>query len=281
MLFIVYFKKTIKFKAKCYPLYVNYGDFLDLLKIIPFSSDYITSFEKQYAAFVYKNFLDVPPVIKKYLTQLIKKSGVDLNNPDFVKQLRDFIATTYTYDYMYKRCPSNTDPVLYFLDEEKKGVCWQFASSFALMLRTIGVPARVVGGICTYLEEGIINNVYKEEYHAWVEYYLNGTGWLIIDPTPISNNNHGSTKDSFDSFNQENNNNFEPLDENEKWKNNDNESENNFLMEEINQKILQTSENLKERKSCGNIPAGIEIKIKELKNPTLDWRVLLYDFIDK
>jgi protein-glutamine gamma-glutamyltransferase len=78
------------------------------------------------------------------------------------------------------------DPLAYFLFDRKKGHCEYFASSMAVLLRTIGIPSRVVTGF----ESGTYNTmtgwqvVRASDAHSWVEAWLDGRGWTTFDPTP-------------------------------------------------------------------------------------------------
>lgn len=78
------------------------------------------------------------------------------------------------------------DPVAYFLFERRKGHCEYFASAMAVMLRTLGIPSRMVTGF----QSGEYNPV-SERYivrasdaHSWVEAYIPQRGWVTYDPTP-------------------------------------------------------------------------------------------------
>jgi transglutaminase-like putative cysteine protease len=78
------------------------------------------------------------------------------------------------------------DPLANFLFVRKKGHCEYFASAMAVMLRTLGIPARVVTGF----QSGIFNPltgwqvVRASDAHSWVEAWINGRGWTTFDPTP-------------------------------------------------------------------------------------------------
>jgi transglutaminase-like putative cysteine protease len=70
---------------------------------------------------------------------------------------------------------------------QRKGFCQQFASLMAVMLRSIGIPARV--GLGFTQGEPAANEtgtyiVHGHDYHSWVEVPFNGYGWLTFDPTP-------------------------------------------------------------------------------------------------
>lgn len=77
------------------------------------------------------------------------------------------------------------DPVDQFLFETRAGFCEHYASSFAVLMRAAGIPARIVTG---YLG-GEINPVdgflvvRQSEAHAWTEVWIDGEGWTRVDPT--------------------------------------------------------------------------------------------------
>jgi hypothetical protein len=72
-----------------------------------------------------------------------------------------------------------------FLTVKKRGNCEFFASSCALFLRLAGIPARLVGGYLggEYNELGGYYVVTEDRAHVWVEAYLEGEGWVRIDPS--------------------------------------------------------------------------------------------------
>lgn len=88
------------------------------------------------------------------------------------------------------------NPLEDFLDRTQAGHCEYFASSLAFMLRSRGVPARVVNGyrLGAWSEEGGYFLVTQNEAHAWVEYYdAEAQGWRVADPTPPAPPAPGST----------------------------------------------------------------------------------------
>ena len=79
------------------------------------------------------------------------------------------------------------DPLADFLFVRKAGYCEYFASAMAVMLRTLGIPARVATGF----QSGYFNDVSglyvvrASDAHAWVEAWIEGRGWTTFDPTPV------------------------------------------------------------------------------------------------
>jgi transglutaminase-like putative cysteine protease len=76
-----------------------------------------------------------------------------------------------------------------FLFGTKEGFCEHFSSAFVFLMRAAGVPARVVmgyqGGDTNSFDR--IITVRQSDAHAWTEVYLQGRGWVRIDPTAASN----------------------------------------------------------------------------------------------
>ncbi|HEX2300442.1 MAG TPA: transglutaminaseTgpA domain-containing protein, partial [Pseudonocardiaceae bacterium] len=78
------------------------------------------------------------------------------------------------------------DALLDFLFTGRTGYCEQFASAMAIMLRTLGVPARVAVGFTPGTVDGDQRVITTADAHAWVEAWFPGSGWLPFDPTPLA-----------------------------------------------------------------------------------------------
>jgi transglutaminase-like putative cysteine protease len=77
-------------------------------------------------------------------------------------------------------------PLTFFALDSKQGYCQQFAGAMAVMLRLLGVPARVAAGFTSgdYDAEKREWTVTDHNAHTWVEVFFPGFGWLPFDPTP-------------------------------------------------------------------------------------------------
>lgn len=76
------------------------------------------------------------------------------------------------------------DPASAFLTT-KRGYCVQFATSMALMARSLGIPARVrLGFLPGTIDKDGASTVRRSDAHMWPELYLPGTGWTRFEPTP-------------------------------------------------------------------------------------------------
>jgi transglutaminase-like putative cysteine protease len=87
--------------------------------------------------------------------------------------------------YTLEPPPLGSNPVDRFLFETRQGFCEHYASAFAVMMRSAGVPARIVlgyqGGELNPMGGYLI--VRQSDAHAWTEVWLEGRGWRRIDPT--------------------------------------------------------------------------------------------------
>ncbi|OGW52292.1 MAG: hypothetical protein A2V62_03425 [Nitrospirae bacterium RBG_19FT_COMBO_58_9] len=80
-------------------------------------------------------------------------------------------------------------PLEEFLFTRKTGYCEHYATAMVVMLRTVGIPARLVTGFLAteWNEFGGYFTVRQRDAHAWVEVYFPHSGWITMDPTPTVN----------------------------------------------------------------------------------------------
>jgi len=103
---------------------------------------------------------------------------------DYVHAVLDMFAQQAFY---YTLTPPRlaADSVDEFLFDTKRGFCGHYASAFAMLMRAAGIPARVVTGY----QGGTFNRfadywiLRQRNAHAWDEIWIEGRGWLRIDPT--------------------------------------------------------------------------------------------------
>jgi protein-glutamine gamma-glutamyltransferase len=79
-------------------------------------------------------------------------------------------------------------PIDDFLFSRKTGYCEHYATAMVIMLRSLGIPARLVTGFLAteWNEFGGYFTVRQRDAHAWVEVYFPHSGWVTMDPTPAS-----------------------------------------------------------------------------------------------
>jgi transglutaminase-like putative cysteine protease len=124
---------------------------------------------------------EIDPRVHTLAEQISAKSATPLEKASVIES---YLRTHYAYTLQLP-APVPHDPVADFLFVRRRGHCEYFASAMALMLRTIGIPSRVVNGF----SGGEFNDVTSQyvirasDAHSWVEAYIPGQGWMTFDPT--------------------------------------------------------------------------------------------------
>ena len=94
----------------------------------------------------------------------------------------------YLRQFEYKRLTDVGGDLDRFLLESREGYCVHFASAMVLLSRAQGIPARYCEGYLTRFAEKDANGNYvvsSVDGHAWAEVYINGFGWVPMEPTPV------------------------------------------------------------------------------------------------
>ncbi len=142
-------------------------------------------------------YLQVPQQVDPRVSELaaeIAAAGADRSAR--IEALKDFYRRQ-GFAYSTENLPVTENAVGVFLFESRTGYCEHFASSFALLLRLAGVPARLVGGYYggVYNALGGYTLVTESMAHVWVEAFVPGQGWLRIDPSQYAANVATSLRD--------------------------------------------------------------------------------------
>jgi len=130
-------------------------------------------------------YLQLPALDSRIPRLAAQVGGTASNNYDKAVALETYLRTHYGYTLRLLRSPV-ADPLANFLFERKQGHCEYFASSMAVMLRTLRIPSRVVNGFRSEEFNDVTGNyiVRAKNAHSWVEAYFPGYGWITFDPTP-------------------------------------------------------------------------------------------------
>jgi protein-glutamine gamma-glutamyltransferase len=133
-------------------------------------------------------YLQLPPKLDSRIPRLAQEVTASSGSAyDKAVALEHYLATSFGYTLQLP-LTSPVDPVANFLFERKRGHCEYFASSMALMLRTLQIPSRVVNGFRTGEFNDLTSKyvVHASDAHSWVEAYFPGQGWITFDPTPAA-----------------------------------------------------------------------------------------------
>ncbi|MCL2387652.1 MAG: transglutaminase-like domain-containing protein [Defluviitaleaceae bacterium] len=163
------------------PRYITDADeFMHLLD--SFAVDVLS----QYAREVRQHFMEVPEVVPQRVFDLTHEIIAN-ETTDFgrVMAIRDYLLQ-FPYTLNPVPVPRGVCFVDHFLFEGQEGYCTYFASAMAIMSRIAGVPSRYVEGFVLppSADPNAAVTVTNRMAHAWVEVYLEGFGWHIMEATP-------------------------------------------------------------------------------------------------
>jgi hypothetical protein len=139
-----------------------------------------------YPGEVLGSYLQVPRRLDPRIRQLATDVTARWDNPyDKAANLELYLKSHYAYTLDLRGDPGR-DPLAYFLFDRRAGHCEYFASAMAIMLRSIGIPARYATGFLPgeFNDVGQDYIIRSSDAHAWVEAYFPGYGWITFDPTP-------------------------------------------------------------------------------------------------
>ncbi|HWT26516.1 MAG TPA: transglutaminase-like domain-containing protein, partial [Mobilitalea sp.] len=174
-----------------------------------------SAYEKLYRDYVYSVYTKLPQKGLDRLKQDFSSRSPEIKGKSVAEKIdyvRNYLAENTQYSLSPGRLPKGKDFVEYFLYENKIGYCTHYASAATLMLRAMGIPARYVEGYAIGASDIVQNTnpsdqnitMYsdKSRYtieapqveasvkdynaHAWVEVYIDGSGWIPVEFTPGS-----------------------------------------------------------------------------------------------
>jgi protein-glutamine gamma-glutamyltransferase len=128
------------------------------------------------------------PALDPRIENLARKVTEAASNP-YAKALvlESYLRNSYAYSLELISARQGQDPLAMFLFDARQGHCEYFATALAVMLRQLGIPARLVNGFRAGEYNSIGDAFIVRQYnaHSWVEAYFNPYGWIELDPTPV------------------------------------------------------------------------------------------------
>ena len=134
---------------------------------------------------VRREYLQVPPIDPRVGELAQKIVGAEASPIVEARLIEKYLKTNFGYT-LELPATEPQDPIADFLFHRKKGHCEYFASTMAVMLRTVDIPSRVVTGF----QSGVYNPISGSQLirtsdaHSWVEAWMPRRGWTTFDPTP-------------------------------------------------------------------------------------------------
>ncbi len=150
------------------------------------SPDQLRAAGEDYPSWVTERYLQLPSTLPQRVRDLSQRLTESGRTPYDRAQTIEAYLRTFTYSTNLPMPPGNMDRVDYLLFTLRKGYSAYFSTTMVVMLRSIGVPARVVTGYAT----GAIDSergahlVKESNAHGWVEVFFPRYGWIEFEPTP-------------------------------------------------------------------------------------------------
>jgi transglutaminase-like putative cysteine protease len=140
---------------------------------------------EEYPDWVLQTYLEMPEDMEERFRAKALEIIGDADTPyDRVEAITQFLRREIEYSETIPEIPANTDPIEWFLFDLKQGFCNYYASAEVLLLRSIGIPARMAIG---YAQGEFLPNegfqVRVKDSHAWPEVFFPGIGWVEFEPT--------------------------------------------------------------------------------------------------
>jgi transglutaminase-like putative cysteine protease len=139
-----------------------------------------------YPDWVDQRYLSLPDTITPRTVALTETIVAAADNPyDQARAIEEYLRSNVTYDESVDAPPADADIVDYVLFERQRGYCEYYASAMTVMLRSIGIPARVaVGFYPGDFDQARGGFLYvQKNAHAWTEVFFPGYGWIPFEPT--------------------------------------------------------------------------------------------------
>ena len=187
---------------------ITYDDFFSIDYDIPYNKEYVLEnsntllaqlLQNSYKDFVYEEYLDIPNTkamkeVKEAYSEVLEGDTSTIEGKlDILKNIKDKMQSECVYSLYPRKTPSNRDFVNYFLLENHKGYCINFATSGVILARMAGIPARYATGYIIVEDDvaagkknpdkSVTVEVKDNRSHAWTEIYLDGIGWIPYEFT--------------------------------------------------------------------------------------------------
>ncbi len=133
-----------------------------------------------------QNYLQLPKGMERVaaLAEQVAGEGTDFQK---ARRIDEYLRANYKYSLTTRQPPEWVTPLMYFLFDSKEGFCEYYATAMIMMLRTQGIPARMVTGFKGGEENAYGNYVIvrQSNAHSWVEVAIDDE-WVRFDPTPLA-----------------------------------------------------------------------------------------------
>jgi transglutaminase-like putative cysteine protease len=146
---------------------------------------------RNYPRWVLDRYFQLPASVPDRVKQLARNiAGGQPTDYDKAAAIESWLRANITYDEQIEAPPPGVEASDYLLFRTRRGYCNYYATAMVVMLRSLGVPARIVTG---YAQGDLTSisadsssatyNVKVKDSHTWVEVYFSQFGWVEFEPT--------------------------------------------------------------------------------------------------
>ena len=153
--------------------------------------DQLQTAGSNYPVWVLERYLNLPPSITDRTVQLARDITAPYdNNFEKAQAIERYLRNNLTYNEAISAPPAGLDKVDYILFTSREAYCDYYATSMIVMLRSLGIPARLAAGFAqgTFNSEKGAFEVRNRDAHSWVEVYFPTYGWIEFEPTAAQPN---------------------------------------------------------------------------------------------
>ena len=140
---------------------------------------------EDYPSWVSDLYLKLPDDMSPRVVELAQDVTANAETPYDKALAIETYLRGFTYNDQIPAPPPGRNAVDYFLFDVQQGYCDYYASSFAMMARSLGIPARVSAGYSQgeFMEQAEVYRVREYNAHSWPEVFFPGYGWVEFEPT--------------------------------------------------------------------------------------------------
>ncbi len=149
--------------------------------------DDLRSAGREYPAWAVMRYTQLPADMPPRVAELAERITAEAETPyDKAKAIESWLKTNITYNLAIDPPPFGADGVDHFLFESQEGYSEYFGSAMTVLMRSIGVPARMATGYTTgnLIDGSNLYLVSDRHSHGWSEVYFPEYGWIPFEPTP-------------------------------------------------------------------------------------------------
>ncbi|HLE27886.1 MAG TPA: transglutaminase-like domain-containing protein [Anaerolineales bacterium] len=171
------------------PEFVRRGDVYQVVASVSVADQAsLRADDADYPEWVASRYLQLPDTItdrtRELAQQIVQTAGA--TNPfDQAQAITTWLRQNITYDLDIDAPPPDVDPVDYVLFTSRRGYCNYYASAEVILLRSLGIPARLAVGMAQgeFDPEAGLYRVVERNAHAWPEVFFPDHGWVEFEPT--------------------------------------------------------------------------------------------------